>query len=397
MGDTAEEIAADIAAIGRIEAVPTFLRVLCDITGMRFAAVARVTDGTWTACAVQDEIAFGLAPGGQLDLGTTLCKEVRASRVPIAIDHASQDAVYCHHHTPRIYAIESYVSVPIVLPSGEYFGNLCAIDPQPAKVNEPRILSMFTRFAELIAVQLDSERRQAVVQAALLDERAAGELREQLVTILGHDLRIPLGMIAVSCELLNSRSADPSIAKAASDIRSGTKRISALVDDVLDFARSRLGGAMGVKLENVDRIDEALFGVVAAVQEAHPGRAIEWQFDVGHTVRVDRGRIQQLAASLLTNALTHGAQDGTVKLGAATTADEFALTVWNAGEPIPPQRIDKVFDPVWRSTTSTPPNGLGLGLHICAQIVKAHGGRLAVSSSAEQGTTFTATLPRRTA
>ncbi|HSW20086.1 MAG TPA: sensor histidine kinase, partial [Ramlibacter sp.] len=75
MDDSPESIARDIAAISRISAVPSLLRIVCDNTGMRFAAVARVTEGTWTACAVEDTINFGLAPGGQLDVHTTLCKE----------------------------------------------------------------------------------------------------------------------------------------------------------------------------------------------------------------------------------------------------------------------------------------------------------------------------------
>ena len=203
MSDSTEDIAKDVAAVGRIQAVPTLLRVLCDTTGMGFAAVARVTEGTWTACAVHDDIGFGLKSGGQLDVDTTLCKEVRSTRTPILIDHASEDAAYRGHPTPRIYGIESYVSVPIVLGDGSYFGNLCAIDPHPAKVSEPRVQSMFTRFAELVAQQLDSERRQAQVQAALLDEQAAAELREQLVAILGHDLRNPLSAIS-ACSQLNT-------------------------------------------------------------------------------------------------------------------------------------------------------------------------------------------------
>ena len=157
--DRAEDIAHDVAAVGRIAAVPTLLRVLCDSTGMGFAAVARVSDGSWTACAVHDDIQFGLKPGGQLDVHTTLCKEVRSARAAVFIDEASADPVYCNHHTPRIYSIESYASVPIVLGDGSYFGNLCAIDPRPAKVSDPRVKSMFARFADLIGQQLDSERR----------------------------------------------------------------------------------------------------------------------------------------------------------------------------------------------------------------------------------------------
>src|SRR5271156_263047 len=99
--DDREEIARDIAAVGRLEAVPTLLEVLCETTGMGFTAVARVTDKTWTLCAVKDEINFGLKPGGQLELETTLCIEAKRSRSAIVIDHASQDPRYCDHHTPK--------------------------------------------------------------------------------------------------------------------------------------------------------------------------------------------------------------------------------------------------------------------------------------------------------
>src|ERR1700691_1437250 len=106
--DDPGEIARDIAAVGRLEAVPTLLEVLAEITGMGFTAVARVTDKTWTLCAVKDSINFGLKPGGQLELETTLCIESKRSRSAIVIDHASQDPRYSQHHTPRIYKIESY-------------------------------------------------------------------------------------------------------------------------------------------------------------------------------------------------------------------------------------------------------------------------------------------------
>ena len=397
MGDSAEEIARDIAAVGRIEAVPTLLKVLCDITGMRFAAVARVSDGTWTACAVQDDIEFGLKPGGQLELSSTLCTEVRASRTPVVIEHASEDPVYCQHHTPRRYKIQSYISVPIVMPGGDYFGNLCAIDPLPAKIGEARILSMFQRFAELIAMQLQGEREQAKLKAALLDERAAGELREQLVAILGHDLRTPLGAIAIASQRLQAKPSEAVVAQTGRDIQAHAKHMSAIVDDVLDFARGRLGGVLDVKPALVERLDEALFGVVGELQEAHPGRTIEWHFDIGHAVVVDRGRVRQLVANLLSNALTHGASGGAVKLSASTAGGDLVLEVWNDGEPLAPEALAKLFEPAWHGAGPAGEERLGLGLHICERIVKAHGGVLAVSSTAGEGTTFTARLPQAAA
>jgi GAF domain-containing protein len=130
------------------------LKIVCQTTGMGFAAVARVTEGNWTACAVEDNIQFGLQVGGELPVKSTLCVEARSARQPVVFDHASLDPVYKNHHTPQIYNIESYISVPIVLQNGEYFGNLCAIDPRPHKVSEPKTIAVFERFAELISMQL---------------------------------------------------------------------------------------------------------------------------------------------------------------------------------------------------------------------------------------------------
>jgi signal transduction histidine kinase len=394
MGDSAEEIADDVAMVGRIDAVPSLLRVICQSTGMGFAAVARVTDGTWTACAVQDDIAFGLAPGGQLDVDTTLCKESRQARAPVVIDHASLDPAYAAHHTPQLYGIESYISVPIVLSDGAYFGNLCAIDPRPAKVSEPRIVAMFTLFADLIGVHLENERQRQIERAAFLDEKAAGELREQFIAVLGHDLRSPLAAIQASAQLLVRPGADPARVPAiAGRIGGSAKRMAALIDDVLDFARGRLGGGFGVTLTDTDDLGATLADLVAEVQASAPSRKVEVDIDIRHRVRCDRGRLQQLAANLLTNALIHGDAATPARFSARTDDRGFVLQVTNQGEPIPPNALSQVFAPFWRRATSNARDGLGLGLFICAQIVQAHGGTLEVVSSAEQGTTFTARLP----
>ena len=125
------ELERDVSDIARIKAIPTILDIICRMTGMRFAAVARVTEDRWIACEVRDEIDFGLKPGGELEVETTLCNEIRQSGTAIVIDHVAQDEVYCRHHTPELYGLQSYISMPIVLSDGTFFGTLCAIDVQP--------------------------------------------------------------------------------------------------------------------------------------------------------------------------------------------------------------------------------------------------------------------------
>ncbi len=158
-------IAADIQAIGRIDAVASILNILLESTGLGFAAVARVTETSWTACAVLDRIGFGLPVGGELEVATTFCSEIQASSTPIVVDKASEDAVYCSHPTPKMYGFESYIAVPIILRSGEVFGTICALDPKPAKLSDPKILKTMQLFAELIASQLELDETLAELRA----------------------------------------------------------------------------------------------------------------------------------------------------------------------------------------------------------------------------------------
>jgi signal transduction histidine kinase len=394
-GEHPDSIARDVAAVGNLSAVPKLLEILCTITGMRFAAVARVSGESWTACAVKDDINFGVVPGGQLELQSTLCVESRAARAPIVIDQASTDARYGNHHTPRTYNIESYVSVPIIMPGGRYFGNLCAIDPQPANVSDARTLAVFTGFAQIIASQLEDELKREKDHDTWRDERAAGELREQFLAILGHDLRNPLQAISSTAALLERRLSDSVLIGMASRIRSNVRRMSALIDDVLDFARGRLGGGIGVDIKNCADVESSLVIVVEELQDGSPQRHIVLDASVTQPVQCDLGRVQQVLSNLIGNALTHGAADSPIKVTVRDTDDELVLEVCNAGEPIPAESIGKIFQPFYRQSTSSNRQGLGLGLHICSQIVRAHGGTLSVASTKAEGTRFTARLPLR--
>jgi signal transduction histidine kinase len=393
VSDSAEDIARDVAAVNRLAALPTLLEVLCDSTGMRFAAVARVSENTWTACLVKDEISFGVAPGGQLELETTLCIESKRSSVPIVIEQASTDPRYRDHPAPKLYNFESYVSVPIVLSNGRYFGNLCAIDPAPAKVADPKILKMFTRFAALIGMLLDSEMARQEDQSALRGAHADNEVREQFIAILGHDLRNPLQAIYSAGVLLEKKITDPALQGVASRIRVSVKRMSCLINDLLDFARARLGEGMGVRVEEVEDIDAGLNAVVREFQDGQPERQILANISVTRKVRCDLGRVQQVASNLIGNALKHGAPEGTVKVSAQAEESDLVLNVWNAGEPISPENLDKICEPFWRHSSTGNREGLGLGLYICSEIVRAHGGTLSVTSTQESGTSFTARLP----
>jgi GAF domain-containing protein len=233
-------LTADVAAISRIDAVASILEIVCRTTGMGFAAVARVTKDRWVACAVRDEIAFGLLPGGELDVKTTICDEIRDSGRAVIIDHVARDEQFRDHHTPRMYGLQSYISMPIILPDGAFFGTLCAIDPRPARLNRPEVVGMFKNFAQLIAFHLDAQARAAKQDAALLDAQEAAKLREQFVAILAHDLRNPLASIDAGVNVILRRKPDEKTRSIGEQIQKSGRRMAALIDDILDFARDGL-------------------------------------------------------------------------------------------------------------------------------------------------------------
>jgi signal transduction histidine kinase len=385
---------ADIAAIARISAVPTILKVISETTGLRLALVARVTEGSWTACAVLDRMNFGLEVGGQLEVATTLCSEVRSTLEPIIIEHASQEPEYCSHPTPKLYGFESYIATPIFRPNGEYFGNVCALDALPAVLREPKTLAMVKLFAEMISLQLVAEEERSASEAALADERRTAELREQFIAVLGHDLRNPLSSVIAGSDFLLSLDPSPTQRTILERIHLSGRRMTRLIDDVLDFARGRLGGGMQVFPMEVEDVGWVVRHVVAEVASAHPGRDLRVEADVPGAARFDRTRVAQMLSNLVANAVEHSppAEPVGVAVDAADGLIRFAVT--SRGEPIPPEVMPRLFQPYFRGNGAGPRTGLGLGLYIAAEIARAHGGAIHVASSAEAGTTFTAVIPR---
>lgn len=135
-------------------AVTAILERICDISTMGFAAVARVTDSRWIACQVVDRIEFGLEAGDELELKTTICDEIRQSGHAVIIDTVAGNPEWRTHPTPVLYGFESYISFPIRLSDGSFFGTLCAIDPSPRPIGTPAIALLFERFAAEIGALL---------------------------------------------------------------------------------------------------------------------------------------------------------------------------------------------------------------------------------------------------
>ena len=384
-------IADDVAAVGRIEVASTILEVVCRTTGMGFAAIARVTEDRWVACAVRDEIAFGLVPGGELEVHTTICDEIRESGAPVIIDEVASDAAFRGHPTPALYGFQSYISVPIQR-DGQFFGTLCAIDPKPAKLNNPAIIGMFSLFADLIAQHLDKEVRLAESEAALLSEREGAELREQFIAVLGHDLRNPLAAIQAGCRLISRTELSDKAVSIVGQMLSSVDRMAGLIDDVLDFARARLGGGFEVERRPDPALATALEQAVEELRMTNPDREIVADIALDVPVSCDTGRVVQLFSNLLANALAHGLDAAPVSVRGRTEGGVFALSVANAGQRIQPETLERLFLPFSRAAARPHQKGLGLGLYICAEIARAHGGAITVASTDDE-TRFTFSMP----
>lgn len=383
----------DIAAIGRIPAVQKILQVVSQTTGMRFAAVARVTENSWTACAVRDSIDFGLEPRGELVLETTICNEIREHHQPVVFGHASEDPRFCGHPTPKLYGFESYISIPIFRRDGDFFGTLCAIDPAPAKLDDPAIVQSLELFAELISEQMEVEDELSSSRRSLQHANELATLREQFIAVLGHDLRSPLTVLTTYTHLLKDERTDDAWQQQIDDMRNSCGRMSSLIDNLLDFARGRLGDGIPLALQRRGDLDDLFGRVVSEVRAAYPGHAIEARLEVAQPVTCDPERIAQLFDNLLVNAMTHGSATEPVQVSADARDGWLELSVFNRGPPILEPQRHHLFEPFARSEAGQAREGLGLGLFIAAEIAKAHGGNLALASSDGEGTRFVFRMP----
>ena len=387
------DLSHDISTIAKIEAVPLILNMVKHVTGMRFAAIARVTERKWVACAVDDSIDFGLIPGGELVLETTICHEIRQHHKPVIFKNASEHPVYSTHHTPKTYGLESYVSIPITRTNGDFFGTLCAIDQVPADFDEDAVCNTLTLFAQLIAVQLDVLADLEAKTIELANAAETGIVREQFIAVLGHDLRSPLSAIRMSADLLEARLPAGREQQLAIAIRQSSQRMNNLIEDVLDFSRGKLGGGIPVKRTLVDNLGDVFIAVINEIMMSHPNVKIRQEVIISPGVFCDAGRMGQLLSNLLGNAVAHGAHDLPIEVIASMQENHVVLSVMNHGPEIPDVLLPLLFQPFKRSAGGGRGEGLGLGLYIASQIVTGHNGTLSVTSTPEDGTRFVARFP----
>ncbi|KQT53568.1 PAS domain-containing sensor histidine kinase [Methylobacterium sp. Leaf456] len=245
---------------------------------------------------------------------------------------------------------------------------------------------------EILDARDRSETTERATQATLATERETSELREQFIAVLGHDLRNPLASISSGARLLQRDLRPERRTRLFEAIQGSVVRMSSLIDNVMDFARGRLGAGIPLDLRPDVMLGPILEQVVTELRIGVPDRAIETAFALPEPIRCDPSRIAQLVSNLLGNALTHGAKGEPVRMRAGVDGATLTISVANGGAPIPEPALARLFQPFFRGEVRPSQQGLGLGLHIASEIAKAHAGTLGVTSTPAE-TRFTFRMP----
>jgi signal transduction histidine kinase len=254
-------------------------------------------------------------------------------------------------------------------------------------------LYQMTRFNEAID--------QALAESIANYSDEVSRSRDTFLAILGHDLRNPLSAVANSGLFLTAPGVLPPGAAldAARRVTRGCAKMSAMVRDLLEYTRTRLGRAMPIARQAAS-MDEICALALDEIRAVHPERVFKLHTSGELRGQFDSDRLQQVLSNLLNNAVQHGTASQPITLSAHGESDKITLRVKNYGRRIPADQLQVIFNPLVQiapehaegdAGTST---SLGLGLYIADQIVAMHGGTMTAESSEEHGTVFSAYLPR---
>ncbi len=246
------------------------------------------------------------------------------------------------------------------------------------------------RCIRVIGTAIDITQRKRAEEEKRAREQEDAELRDQFIAVLGHDLKNPLASVAAGTRMLVRHP--ERAAEFAEHIERSISRMSELIENVLDFARGRLGGGIVATRDEKKPLEPVLLHVIDELRRVYPERSVEIDIDLQEPVACDRQRIGQLLSNLLGNAFDYGTPTAPIQVRARADGGQFELSVTNCGEAIDPSTLERLFQPFFRGKQRDSREGLGLGLYICSEIVKAHGGTIEVTS--ESGTTcFTVRMP----
>lgn len=239
---------------------------------------------------------------------------------------------------------------------------------------------------------------QALAESIVAYSRRTQQTRDLFLAVLGHDLRSPLAGMLLAGDMLAQGDVPPEkVARIGANLARGAKVMRHIVDDLIGYTRSQLDEGLPMCPKRCD-LREVLESAIADATATYPGNRYDLRAEPGLVGRYDPTRLYQMFLNLLVNAGRHSRGQAPVVVEACAAEDAYVVDITNQGQTIPPGKLESIFRPlvqlsgedgVERSGTS-----LGLGLFIAREVAKAHDGSLTASSTASDGTTFTATLPR---
>ncbi|GAB3510293.1 GAF domain-containing sensor histidine kinase [Spirosoma knui] len=404
------DLSKDIDRVKQLSIVPSILDVICQTTGMGFAAVARVTEERWIACSVRDDIQFGLTPGDELKIETTICHEIRDSHEPVIIDHVAASEQFCNHHTPLQYGFQSYISFPIILKNGEFFGTLCAIDPEPANLNNPKVIDMFSVFAELIGFHLQNveliERSQTALQ--ILNRQLTDTINEnrQYRHLSNHSLQEPLRKIRLFSGMLLDATEQNDVNKVkdlAKKVNSSAQQFSMMIKDLSIFSTLsdedsvfQIVNLSSLATNVCDQLSPLLDSKRATVHiaELPSVRAIPLQLEqlfyqlISNAIKFSR-KETALVIDILCRELT---PDQITTYGLEEHESGFVeIQIIDNGIGIEQAQLEKIFTIFSRLPNNK--EGAGIGLALCRKIIQNHDGLIKAQSELGKGTMISIILP----
>lgn len=358
-----------IELLASLDSVAALLRVVCDVSGLGVATVAEVTEQRWIACAVEDRIAFGLQPGAELDLESTLCNHVRSSHDAVIISDVTQNPTYCDHPAPGLYGWKSYLSVPVFRPNGTFFGTLCAFDPQPAPLLEQRpVIATLDGFASLLGELLAREEQRREESPAPRGDLDLTPLREQLLVLLEEDLQHPLQALAKDA---------PVDASQAQRWQTEARRLAERSAAAADFVRVRLGHGLPLKPALVAGANERLLDLLVRLQTRFPDHTLGSELpELPAALRLDLPRLLQAVEALLEWVASRNPAGGTLLLRGVLDERCYRLAVESRTAVVEPATLNQVFQPLLTQADSEQPARLDLGLYLAQEIARGHGGSL---------------------
>lgn len=222
--------------------------------------------------------------------------------------------------------------------------------------------------------------------------RRALAFRDQILNVLAHDLRQPLSVVGSSASILLRKEGMEPHAGSILRIVRNVERMDRMIRDLLDYARAKRGAGIPVHRRRVDLADVAK-QAIESIQTVHPERPVRLEVSGDCHGQFDADRMLQVFGNLLGNAAHYSPPKSPIDVVMRCDKDGVVCRVHNLGTPIAKAQLATIFEPFRRGTSSANPQGVGLGLFIVEQIVQAHGGVVEVSSTPEEGTTFTLRLP----